>query len=52
MQISFEVFPAKDEAQQLVLESTLEKLAKRAPEYISVTFGAAGSTLDLSLIHI
>lgn len=46
MQISFEVFPAKDEAQQLVLESTLEKLARLAPEYISVTFGAAGSTLD------
>ncbi len=46
MQISFEVFPAKDEAQQLVLESTLEKLVKLAPEYISVTFGAAGSTLD------
>lgn len=46
MQISFEVFPAKDEGQQLVLESTLEKLAKLAPEYISVTFGAAGSTLD------
>lgn len=46
MQISFEVFPAKDDAQQLVLESTLEKLARLAPEYISVTFGAGGSTLD------
>ncbi len=46
MQVSFEVFPAKDEAQQLVLESTLEKLARFAPEYISVTFGAGGSTLD------
>lgn len=46
MQISFEVFPARDDAQQLVLESTLEKLARLAPEYISVTFGAGGSTLD------
>ncbi len=45
MQVSFEVFPAKDEAQQLVLESTLEKLVRSVPEYISVTFGAGGSTL-------
>lgn len=46
VQISFEVFPAKDEAQQLVLGSTMEKLVKLNPEYISVTFGAGGSTLD------
>ncbi|GAB4194179.1 MAG: methylenetetrahydrofolate reductase [NAD(P)H] [Wenzhouxiangellaceae bacterium] len=43
---SFEVFPPKDEAQQLVLESTLEKLVALHPAYISVTFGAGGSTLD------
>lgn len=43
---SFEVFPPRDEAQTLVLESTLEKLAALQPAYISVTFGAGGSTLD------
>lgn len=44
--LSFEVFPPKDEAQGLVLDSTLEKLAALHPAYISVTFGAGGSTLD------
>lgn len=43
--ISFEVFPPRDEAQQLVLKSTLDKLARTRPDYISVTFGAGGSTL-------
>jgi len=43
---SFEVFPPRDEAQNLILESTLEKLAALHPAYVSVTFGAGGSTLD------
>ena len=43
--ISFEVFPPKNDSQQLVLESSLDKLVRTQPEYISVTFGAGGSTL-------
>jgi len=44
--ISFEFFPPRTDEQQLVLESTWQKLAPLRPEYLSVTFGAGGSTLD------
>ncbi|NNK36992.1 MAG: methylenetetrahydrofolate reductase [NAD(P)H], partial [Xanthomonadales bacterium] len=44
--ISFEFFPPRTEEQQLVLESTWQKLAPLRPEYLSVTFGAGGSTLE------
>lgn len=44
--ISFEFFPPRTTEQKLVLESTSQKLAPLDPEYLSVTFGAAGSTLD------
>jgi len=44
--ISFEFFPPRTEEQKLVLESTWQKLARLNPQYLSVTFGAGGSTLD------
>ena len=44
--ISFEFFPPRNAEQRLVLESTWQKLAPLEPEYLSVTFGAGGSTLD------
>jgi len=44
--ISFEFFPPRTEEQKLVLESTWQKLAPLGPDYLSVTFGAGGSTLD------
>lgn len=44
--ISFEFFPPRTEEQKLILESTWHKLAPLRPEYLSVTFGAGGSTLD------
>ena len=44
--ISFEFFPPRTEEQKLILESTWQKLAPLRPEYLSVTFGAGGSTLD------
>ena len=44
--VSFEFFPPRDAEQQLVLESTWQKLAPLRPHYLSVTFGAGGSTLD------
>ena len=44
--ISFEFFPPRTAEQQLVLESTWQKLAPLNPEYLSVTFGAGGSTLE------
>lgn len=44
--ISFEFFPPRNAEQKLVLESTWQKLAPLKPDYLSVTFGAGGSTLD------
>ena len=44
--ISFEFFPPRTEEQKLILESTWQKLAPLSPDYLSVTFGAGGSTLD------
>lgn len=44
--ISFEFFPPRTAEQKLVLESTWQKLAPLKPRYLSVTFGAGGSTLD------
>ncbi|MGD2128804.1 MAG: methylenetetrahydrofolate reductase [NAD(P)H] [Lysobacterales bacterium] len=44
--ISFEFFPPRTAEQKLVLESTWQKLAPLRPEYLSVTFGAGGSTLE------
>lgn len=44
--ISFEFFPPRTAEQRLVLESTWQKLARVRPNYLSVTFGAGGSTLE------
>ncbi len=44
--ISFEFFPPRNAEQKLILESTWQKLAPLEPHYLSVTFGAGGSTLE------
>lgn len=44
--ISFEFFPPRTAAQQAALAATWNELAPLKPEYLSVTFGAGGSTLD------
>ena len=44
--ISFEFFPPRTAEQRLILESTWQKLSHLHPAYLSVTFGAGGSTLD------
>lgn len=43
--VSFEFFPPRNAEQKLILESTWQKLAPLKPHYLSVTFGAGGSTL-------
>lgn len=43
---SFEFFPPRNAEQKLILESTWQKLATLRPDYLSVTFGAGGSTLN------
>ncbi|MFC0677124.1 methylenetetrahydrofolate reductase [NAD(P)H] [Lysobacter korlensis] len=44
--ISFEFYPPKTPEQQSQLDRTVAKLRTRSPEYVSVTFGAGGSTLS------
>jgi methylenetetrahydrofolate reductase (NADPH) len=43
---SFEFFPPKTDEGQQNLERALSELKKDSPEYVSVTYGAAGSTRD------
>ncbi len=49
MQLSFEFFPPKTADQHETLEKALLKLKALHPEYVSVTFGAGGSTLDYTV---
>ncbi len=44
--ISFEFYPPKNEEQRAQLDRTTRKLKALAPEYVSCTFGAGGSTLS------
>ncbi len=44
--ISFEFFPPKTDEQRDTLEKALPKLKAKSPDYVSVTFGAGGSTLN------
>ena len=44
--ISFEFYPPKNDDQRAQLDRTAAKLKAYAPEYVSCTFGAGGSTLS------
>jgi len=44
--ISFEFYPPKTDEQRAQLDRTAQRLARYAPEYVSCTFGAGGSTLS------
>ena len=44
--ISLEFYPPKNDEQRAQLERTVRKLKPRNPEFVSVTFGAGGSTLS------
>ena len=44
--ISLEFFPPKTDEQRATLEAALPRLKTLKPEYVSVTFGAGGSTLS------
>jgi len=43
---SFEFFPPKDKQQMTQLKLALDELAQDEPAYVSVTYGAGGSTRD------
>jgi methylenetetrahydrofolate reductase (NADPH) len=44
--ISFEFYPPKTDEQRTQLDRTASRLKAHAPEYVSCTFGAGGSTLS------
>jgi methylenetetrahydrofolate reductase (NADPH) len=44
--VSFEFFPPRDEEAEKGFGKTIDGLAVMAPDYMSVTFGAGGSTRD------
>lgn len=44
--ISFEFYPPKTDDQRTQLDRTAARLKASAPDYVSVTFGAGGSTLS------
>jgi methylenetetrahydrofolate reductase (NADPH) len=46
VQVSFEFFPPHDEAMEQTLWASIERLAPLAPRFVSVTYGADGSTRD------
>lgn len=47
--VSFEVFPPKTEAAQASMLKAVHSLATLGPSFVSVTYGAGGSTRDRSL---
>ncbi|MET0692764.1 MAG: methylenetetrahydrofolate reductase [NAD(P)H] [Propionibacteriaceae bacterium] len=46
---SFELFPAKDEVQQRQLWQTVRELEALGPDFVSVTYGANGSSRDRTI---
>ena len=46
--LSYEFFPPKNDQAQRDLEKTLQRLAPTEPAFVSVTYGAGGSTRDLT----
>lgn len=44
--VSFELFPAKDEEQHRQLWTTIRELESLGPDFVSVTYGASGSTRE------
>ena len=47
--LSFELFPARNEKATANLDKAIDKLAALEPDFVSVTFGAGGSTREGSL---
>ena len=50
--VSFEIFPPKKDEELLRIDDTLEILAECKPDFISVTFGAGGSSNNNKTIEI
>ena len=44
--VSFEFYPPKTDEQRAQLDRSVQRLKAHAPQFMSVTFGAGGSTLS------
>ncbi|MSO67040.1 MAG: methylenetetrahydrofolate reductase [NAD(P)H] [Pseudolabrys sp.] len=44
--VSFEFFPPKDESMEKILWESIERLAPLSPNFVSVTYGAGGTTRE------
>ncbi|HUV32759.1 MAG TPA: methylenetetrahydrofolate reductase, partial [Devosiaceae bacterium] len=49
VQMSFEFFPPKNDTAEAAFWATLGKLGPLGPRFVSVTYGAGGSTRDRTL---
>ena len=47
--LSFEFFPPKKPESEYILHETVEALSRFTPDFVSVTYGAGGSTRDSTL---
>lgn len=52
LSVSFEFFPPKTEELEARLWATVEKLAPLGPDFVSVTYGAGGSTRKRTLLTV
>lgn len=50
--LSFEIFPPKKESELENIDATLSTLAKLNPDFISVTFGAGGSSTNNKTVEL
>ena len=51
LSVSFEFFPPKTEAMEETLWESIERLAPLGPRFVSVTYGAGGSTRERTHAH-
>jgi methylenetetrahydrofolate reductase (NADPH) len=50
--VSFEFFPPKNDAAADQLQATIDSLAACAPDFVSVTYGAGGTTRDRTIATV